>query len=86
MSKPATLQINARGSWRNVCNFDVADPEACNNVMEAGATIATYSTEKSAVRVIRNESGNPEPLMYWTPEAGWVDWRTRHSKGAGHGE
>lgn len=71
MSKPAMLQINARGSWRNVCEFDVADTDATDRVMEAAATLATYSTDKPSVRVVKDEAGYAMPLMRWTRDGGW---------------
>ena len=61
MSKPAMLQINARGSWRNVCQLDVADADATDRIMEAAAVLATYSTDKPAVRVVKEEA--------WVPHA-----------------
>lgn len=70
MSKPAMLQINARGSWRNVCEFDVADADATDRIMEA-AVLATYSTDKPSVRVIKDEAGYALPLMRWTQDGGW---------------
>jgi len=72
MSKPATLQFNARGSWRNVCQFDVADVDATYRVMEAAAVIATYSTDKPSVRFVKDEAGYALPLMRWTPDSGWT--------------
>ena len=71
MSKPAMLQINARGSWRNVCQLDVADADATDRIMEAAAVLATYSTDKPAVRVVKEEAGYPMPLMRWTQDSGW---------------
>lgn len=71
MSKPATLQINARGSWRNVCEFDVADADATDRIMDAAAVLAVYSTDKPSMRVVKNEGGYAQPLMRWTRDGGW---------------
>lgn len=71
MSRPAMLQFIARGSWRNVCQFDVADVDATDRVMEAAAVIATYGTDKPSVRVVKDEAGYALPLMRWTPDSGW---------------
>lgn len=76
MSKPAMLQINTRGSWRNVCEFDVSDGAATSHIMEAGAMLATYSIEKPKVRVVKDEGGYAAPLMMWSPDAGWKPWRS----------
>jgi len=69
--KPAMLQINARGSWRNVCEFDVADADATDRIMEAAATLAAYSIDKPSVRVVKDEAGYAMPLMRWTQDGGW---------------
>jgi hypothetical protein len=74
--KPAMLQINARGAWRNVCRFDVADKAAADQVMEAAATIAEHSIDKPTLRVVKDEGGYAVPLMSWKRESGWKPWRT----------
>ena len=53
MTKPAMLQINTAGAWRNVCEFDVADGPAMSHVhvMEAGATLAAYGLNSPKVRI-----------------------------------
>ena len=33
MTKPAMLQINTAGAWRNVCEFDVADTECVGETL-----------------------------------------------------
>lgn len=73
-TKPATLQVNSRGAWRNVCDFDVADEAATGHVMEAAATLATYSLGKTTVRIVKVEDGYPSPLMLWSPREGWKQW------------
>lgn len=75
MKKPAMLQINTAGSWRNVVEFDVADADAADHVMKACAALATYGYGRIRARVVKPTNGYPEPLMYWTPEAGWKRWR-----------
>ena len=72
MNKPAMLQINTRGSWRNVCEFDVNDADATDRIMEAAAVLAAYSTEKPSVRVVKDEAGYAMPLMRWTQDHGWI--------------
>ncbi|HRP19367.1 MAG TPA: hypothetical protein PK925_01960 [Alicycliphilus sp.] len=71
MKKPAMLQINARGSWRNVCEFDVADADATDRIMDAAAVLATYSTDQPSVRVVKDVGGYAEPLMRWSQDGGW---------------
>lgn len=75
MSKPAMLQINACGTWRNVCEFDVEDRDATDKVMEAAATLAMHSIDKPKVRVVKDDCGVTVPLMRWSPLWGWKDAR-----------
>lgn len=73
-AKPATLQINSRGAWRNVCDFDVADEAATSHVLDAAATLVTYSLGKASARIVKVEGGYPAPLMVWSPKDGWKPW------------
>ena len=82
MTKPAMLQINTAGAWRNVCEFDVADGPAMSHVMEAGATLAAYGLNSPKVRVVKMEGGYGEPLMRWCPKGGWRQER-RHADAEG---
>ena len=54
-----------------MCAFDVDDADATDRVMEAAAVLATYSTDKPSVRVVKDEAGYPLPLMRWTQDGGW---------------
>ena len=71
MSKPAMLQINTAGAWRNVCEFDVADGTATAHVMDAGAMLAIYGLNKPKVRIVKMEGGCALPLLRCCPETGW---------------
>lgn len=71
--KPAKLQINARGAWKDVCRFDVANGSATAHIMDSAATIAAYSTDKCSVRIVTDEV-YPAPLMYWGSK-GWTTWK-----------
>lgn len=73
-AKPATLQINSRGAWRNVCDFDVADGAAAAHVMEAAATLVAYSLGKASARIVKVQDGYPSPLMVWSESEGWKPW------------
>ncbi len=72
MTKPAMLQINTAGAWRNVCEFDVADGPAMSHVMEAGATLAAYGLNSPKVRIVQMVGGYyANPLLRYDRESGW---------------
>ena len=76
MTKPAMLQINTGGAWRNVCEFDVADGPAMSHVMEAGATLAAYGLNSPKVRIVQMVGGYASPLLRYSPTSGWRPVRT----------
>lgn len=76
MTKPALLQINTAGAWRNVCEFDVANGPAMSHVMEAGATLAAYGLHQPKVRIVKMEGSYPMPLLRWCPQSGWRQVRS----------
>lgn len=71
MSKPATLQINCAGAWRNVCEFDMADNAAMSHVMGAAVALATHGLNQPKVRIVKLEGGYATPLMRWCADSGW---------------
>ena len=71
MTKPAMLQINTAGAWRNVCEFYVADGPAMSHVMEAGATLAAYGLNSPKVRIVQMVGGYANPLLRYDRESGW---------------
>ena len=71
MTKPAMLQINTAGAWRNVCEFDVADGPAMSHVMEAGVTLAAYGLNSPKVRIVLMAGGYANPLLRYDRESGW---------------
>ncbi|WP_343734676.1 hypothetical protein [Acidovorax sp.] len=72
--KPAKLQVNTAGAWKDVARFDVADEAACAAVMNAARDIGFYATHDVRFRVVRDDALN-EPLMTWTKQDGWKEWR-----------
>ena len=76
MTKPAMLQINTAGAWRNVVEFDVANTDATDRVLEAGATLAAYGLNKPKVRIVKMEGGYALPLLRRCPETGWGELTT----------
>jgi hypothetical protein len=76
MTKPAMLQINTAGAWRNVVEFDVANTDATDRVLEAGATLAAYGLNSPKVRIVKMEGGYAAPLLRWCPKTGWRQVRT----------
>lgn len=73
-AKPAKLQVNTAGAWKNVARFDVADEAACPAVMNAARDIGFHATHEVRFRVVRDDALN-EPLMTWTKQDGWKEWR-----------
>lgn len=77
MNKPAMLQINTSGAWRNVVPFDVADENSTNLIMEAAATLAAHGDGEPTVRIVSRKDGYAEPLMCWERKSGrWEPWRS----------
>ena len=72
--KPAKLQVNTAGAWKDVARFDVADEAACAAVMNAARDIGFYATHDVRFRVVRDDALN-EPLTTWTKQDGWKEWR-----------
>lgn len=72
--KPAKLQVNTTGAWKDVVRFDVADEGASTGVMNAARDIGFFATHDVRFRVVRDEALN-EPLMTWTKQDGWKEWR-----------
>ena len=72
--KPAKLQVNTAGAWKDVARFDVAEEAACAAVMNAARDIGFYATHDVRFRVVRDDALN-EPLMTWTKQDGWKEWR-----------
>ncbi|HRL98088.1 MAG TPA: hypothetical protein PLE22_01440 [Acidovorax sp.] len=71
-----TYYCTAEDRIRLVAWFDRAQCEAALKLPDlqktvAAAVLATYSTDKPAVRVVKEEAGYPMPLMRWTQDGGW---------------
>ena len=77
MKKPALLQINTAGSWRNVVEFDAADDVATAQIKRAGVALAVYGAGSITLRVVERAGAHVSPTESWTPNAGWKPWRDR---------
>lgn len=68
------LDVNDSGAWRRVTSFDLntfedGDLEHC-----AHHLLDLSSNKKLKARLIA--SGDTAPLMNWTHERGWREWRS----------
>ncbi len=72
-SKQVKLQVNAKGSWRDVMEFDADDYE----VPHLAEQLFTRSTHLLALRIII--PGDTAPLMTWRRDTVWTPWRSGHN-------
>lgn len=75
--KPVKLQLNRRGSWMTVAEFDAADDAEADAVMSATLVLALFS--KGSWRICKCD-GLDEVLM--TLEETVLGWQP--AKGRGH--
>jgi len=70
-----TLAINARGSWKTITTFDI-DAVDVPDLLAAAVTIAqaSHGESKPSLR-IAIAGGESGPLMHWTSDKGWKDWK-----------
>lgn len=76
MQRPAVLQVNQLGSWRNAITFDVDafDERATLDAAEALArAIDPRGTIKLRIVATDHQPGNV--LMTWDMHKGWTPWR-----------
>ncbi len=70
--KPAMLQANVSGGWRNVCRIDCADEVAADAALEAAEKLALASIDQVKLRICIDQAHPSDPpLMTWNEKAGW---------------
>ncbi|MGA0569610.1 hypothetical protein ACO2Q9_02695 [Variovorax sp. VNK109] len=74
MKKPAKLQVNTAGAWKDVCSFDVADATGTAIIMNAAHDIGYYANPAVGFRVVSVRDGYATPLMSWAKDNGWTEW------------
>jgi hypothetical protein len=73
MTRPCKLQINSKGAWRDVLNFDldVVDVEALQHAAVNLVTIADPDG-RTTLRIATADSFQ-HALVRWDAKKGWVD-------------
>jgi hypothetical protein len=70
VARPVKLQVNERGSWRDVVRFDAGNDFATEKVMDAANSLGA-ACPSTKYRIATDEA-LPQVLMYWKAETGWV--------------
>lgn len=72
MTRPAKLQINQRGAWRDVMRFDLDQMVAPDLFLETAAEMVRYSGQdaNTTMRVV-TDAALPQRVMDWDAEGGW---------------
>lgn len=70
--RPVRLQMNTKGAWRDVLDFDCADEER----VKTAAELLFKGDSHVRLRVIAPKLPGP-PLMCWSDATGWRVWGDR---------
>lgn len=70
-AKPAKLQLNNSGAWKDVVRFDAADTEQTDAVTDAAEALGQVPGNRLTFRLVKDD-GTGEVLMYWTAQEKWV--------------
>jgi len=65
------LQVNTTGAWRNVMDFNVQDED----VLHLAASLFALDKDRERLRLRIIAPGDTAPLMDWTHQRGWLEWR-----------
>jgi hypothetical protein len=68
--KPAKLQVNTSGAWKDVVRFDAADVAATDRVTDAAEALGQVGAGAITFRLVSDEA-LPRVLFRWTHAAGW---------------
>ena len=71
--KPVHLEVNDSGGWRRVTSFDLADFDEGDLEQCAEQLLRLSSNARLKARIIM--PGDTAPLVSWTRENGWREWR-----------
>lgn len=72
MSRPAKLQINQRGAWRDALRFDFDALTDKSLFLDAAAEMARSTGQTGTTMRIVTDASHPEQLMAWDAESGWT--------------
>jgi hypothetical protein len=70
-TKPAKLQLNNSGAWKDVVHFDADDTEQTDAVTDAAEALGRVPGNRLTFRLVKDD-GTAEVLMHWTAEHDWV--------------
>ena len=73
-AKPAKLQVNLAGAWKDVARFEAADDEASGAIVHAASDIGSYAIGNVRFRIVIDDALN-EVLTHWTRPDGWKEAR-----------
>ena len=73
MARPAMLQINQAGSWRNVIHFDVdtANYDAMEDAAANLVLLADGPDSTATLRTVNPTTQPPTALRRWNAREGW---------------
>lgn len=70
--KRVKLQVNSKGSWRDVMEFDAEYDSA---VLDHADKLFAFDLNRTRLSLRVIIPGDTAPLMNWTHEGGWKAWR-----------
>lgn len=71
MTRPAKLQINQSGAWRDVMRFDIDKIDEALFLEGAGAMVRNSGQDRTTMRIVTDEP-IPGLLTYWKADRGWM--------------
>jgi len=74
-TKIVKLQVNQAGAWRNVMDFDCADDDDAEHIMQKASDLFQWDSNRDRVGLRIIMPGETAPLMNWTYKDGWREWR-----------
>ena len=73
--KLCSLQVNVgTGAWRSVMDFEVEDADEVMNLAE-NLFIWGYTKATKGIRLRIMKPGDTAPLMDWSENEGWNEWK-----------
>ncbi|MEY4428615.1 MAG: hypothetical protein RLZZ182_1304 [Pseudomonadota bacterium] len=73
-ARPAILQMNTAGGWRNVIKLDFGHEAKARRAMKAAATLADIGGATARVVI---DDGTQTVICHYAQADGWVSWPDR---------
>ncbi|KPU91117.1 hypothetical protein APR50_17290 [Variovorax paradoxus] len=70
LKKPAKLQVNTSGAWKDVVRFDATDVAETDRVTDAADELGQVGAGAITFRLVSDEA-LPRVLFRWTHPVGW---------------